>query len=295
MVRFSNQLVAEAIQPMWAALQAGAFLTDAAPVAGTHRRRARVWVHEAGGVRPRRGRDLKGRCLSFAEREEIALARARGESIRVIARRLGRARSTVSRELRRNADLPRWWLPGDDRSRAGLRARRSPEAGQARDEPRAPRARAGRSDVPLLARADRRAPAPPVPRRPGDVGVDRDDLPVALRAVARGTQARTDHVPAHRAVAAQARPHRRPAQEPHPRHGQHRRSPARGLRPRGARPLGGRPADRQAQRHRDRHPRRTRQRLRDAHLTTRWLQARARRARPHQEDPRRCPTRCAAR
>ena len=104
MVRFSNQLVAEAIQPMWAALQAGAFLTDAAPVAGTHRRRARVWVHEAGGVRPRRGRDLKGRCLSFAEREEIALARARGESIRVIARRLGRARSTVSRELRRNAD-----------------------------------------------------------------------------------------------------------------------------------------------------------------------------------------------
>ena len=104
MVRFSNQLVAEAIQPMWAALQAGAFLTDAAAVAGTHRARARAWVHEAGGVRPRRGRDLKGRCLTFAEREEIALGTAREESMRVIARRLGRAPSTVSRELARNAE-----------------------------------------------------------------------------------------------------------------------------------------------------------------------------------------------
>jgi IS30 family transposase len=53
---------------------------------------------------PRRGRDLKGRCLTFSEREEIALSSARGESMRCIARRLGRAPSTISRELRRNAD-----------------------------------------------------------------------------------------------------------------------------------------------------------------------------------------------
>ena len=40
---------------------------------------------------------------SFAEREEIALARARGAGVREIARALGRSPSTVSRELRRNA------------------------------------------------------------------------------------------------------------------------------------------------------------------------------------------------
>lgn len=44
-----------------------------------------------------------GRYLSFAEREEIALARARGDGVREIAARLGRAASTISRELRRNA------------------------------------------------------------------------------------------------------------------------------------------------------------------------------------------------
>jgi IS30 family transposase len=46
---------------------------------------------------------LSGRYLSFAEREEIALLRASGCGVRGIARRLGRAPSTISREVRRNA------------------------------------------------------------------------------------------------------------------------------------------------------------------------------------------------
>jgi len=101
-VRFSNQLVAEMVQPFWAAVQRGEFLTDAAAVAGTNRWRGLQWVREAGGVRPRRGRDLKGRCLSFAEREEIAVGRAGEESMRSIAARLRRSPSTISRELARN-------------------------------------------------------------------------------------------------------------------------------------------------------------------------------------------------
>ena len=103
-VRFSNQLVAELYQPFWAAWQAGEFLTDAAAVAGTHRHRGLAWLRQSGGVRPRRGRNLQGRYLSFAEREDIAMARAAGESMRSIAVRLGRSPSTISREFARNAD-----------------------------------------------------------------------------------------------------------------------------------------------------------------------------------------------
>ncbi|ESZ53693.1 hypothetical protein X729_31080 [Mesorhizobium sp. L103C131B0] len=44
-----------------------------------------------------------GRYLSFAEREEIAILRVQGLSMRNIGRRLGRSASTISRELRRNA------------------------------------------------------------------------------------------------------------------------------------------------------------------------------------------------
>jgi transposase, IS30 family len=104
MARCSSAQVPEAVLSFWAALQAGEFIADAAVAAGTYRKQGTRWVAACGGVRPRRGHNLKGRCLSFAEREEIALARARGESMRCIARRLGRSPSTVSRELRRNAE-----------------------------------------------------------------------------------------------------------------------------------------------------------------------------------------------
>jgi IS30 family transposase len=46
---------------------------------------------------------LSGRYLSLAEREEIALMRAQNCSMQKIARQLGRAASTISRERRRNA------------------------------------------------------------------------------------------------------------------------------------------------------------------------------------------------
>jgi IS30 family transposase len=103
MLRFSDRMRPEVVQPFWAALQAGEFITDAATVVGTYRKKGARWLAAAGGVRPRRGRNLQGRCVSFAEREEIALGRAAGESTRSIAARLGRSPSTISRELGRNS------------------------------------------------------------------------------------------------------------------------------------------------------------------------------------------------
>src|ERR1700751_698417 len=104
MVMFSERMLPEGIQPFWAALARGEFITQAAESVGTYRVKGKRWMAATGGIRPRRGRDLKGRCVTFAEREEIALGRAGGESVRSIATRLGRSPSTVSRELRRNAD-----------------------------------------------------------------------------------------------------------------------------------------------------------------------------------------------
>jgi IS30 family transposase len=101
---FSDRMVPEVYQTFWAAMARGEFITDAAAEAGTYRRKGAGWLAAAGGVRPRRGRDLKRRCLTLTEREEIALGRARGDSVRKVAELIGRSPATVSRELRRNSD-----------------------------------------------------------------------------------------------------------------------------------------------------------------------------------------------
>ncbi len=74
-----------------------AVAVDVSPVAGTR------WFRDAGGMSPYSWSPPSGRFLSFAEREEIALLRARGSGVRQIAAALGRSPSTISRELRRNA------------------------------------------------------------------------------------------------------------------------------------------------------------------------------------------------
>ena len=65
------------------------------------------WSRHAGGMPPTHlapsAPPLSGRYLSFAEREHLALLHIQGLGVRECARRLGRAPSTISRELRRNA------------------------------------------------------------------------------------------------------------------------------------------------------------------------------------------------
>ena len=74
-----------------------ALAVGASPAAGIR------WFRERGGMPTFMLDPLSGRYLSFEEREEIALLRAQGAGVREIARCLGRAPSTISRELRRNA------------------------------------------------------------------------------------------------------------------------------------------------------------------------------------------------
>ena len=106
-MRFSFRMVPEVHQAFWAAMARGEFITDAAAEAGTYRKKGTRWLAASGGVRPRRGRNLKGRCLTFAEREEIALCRAKQMGIRQIAAKLDRSPSTISRELRLNVETGR--------------------------------------------------------------------------------------------------------------------------------------------------------------------------------------------
>lgn len=91
----------------WALVAEGRSSEDAAMGAGVSQPVGFRWFREAGGMAPshlaRSAKPLSGRYLTFAEREEIALCRAQGLGVREIARRLGRAPSTISRELRRNA------------------------------------------------------------------------------------------------------------------------------------------------------------------------------------------------
>ncbi len=70
------------------------------------------------------GRDLKGRCLTFTEREQIGLARAAGGSIRAIAAQLGRSPPTISRELHRNREVGGGYLASSAHAMAYHRASR---------------------------------------------------------------------------------------------------------------------------------------------------------------------------
>ena len=87
----------------WLEIAKGLSSEDAAFAVGASGAAGSRWFRERGGMATFMRDPLTGRYLSFEEREEIALLRAQGTGVREIARRLGRAPSTISRELRRNA------------------------------------------------------------------------------------------------------------------------------------------------------------------------------------------------
>ena len=104
----------------WAAIAAGAMTEDAAAEAGVSSPVGFRWFRHAGGVNPQLQESVSGRYLSSGEREDIALWRAQGAGVRAIARRLKRAPSTISRELRRNASTRTYRLDYRPRPLTGM-------------------------------------------------------------------------------------------------------------------------------------------------------------------------------
>jgi IS30 family transposase len=89
----------------WEAIARGVSSERAAVEAGVLPSIGVRWFRKGGGMPPLALAPVSGRYLSFHEREEIAVLLAGGCGVREIARQLGRAPSTISRELQRNAAL----------------------------------------------------------------------------------------------------------------------------------------------------------------------------------------------
>jgi len=87
----------------WEAIARGLSTDDAGAEAGVSSAVGARWFRESGGMPSLTLALVSGRYLSFAEREEIAILHGQRLGVREIARRLGRAPSTISREFRRNA------------------------------------------------------------------------------------------------------------------------------------------------------------------------------------------------
>jgi IS30 family transposase len=86
---------------VWARWQRGETLLEISEALGTVK--SNVWwlIDSRGGLVPP-VRRRAARALQLGEREEISRGLAHGESVRSLARRLGRAPSTISREIRRH-------------------------------------------------------------------------------------------------------------------------------------------------------------------------------------------------
>ena len=87
----------------WRLIATGITTVEASEAVGVSSPVGIRWFRHAGGMPPLSLDEPSGRYLSFLEREEIALLRAKNLGVREIARQIGRDPGTVSRELRRNA------------------------------------------------------------------------------------------------------------------------------------------------------------------------------------------------
>src|SRR6185436_2910902 len=121
MRRMAPRLSDEELQELWARRQAGAWASELGPAFGRDQSTVRYLLTVRGGIAPPRRRRAP-QTLSRAEREEISRGIAAGDSLRGIGHRLGRAASTISREIRRHGGRRRYRAAEAD-GRAWRRAR----------------------------------------------------------------------------------------------------------------------------------------------------------------------------
>jgi len=100
-------LTPEAIDQVWVRLRAGHAAKPTARELGLSTGTVRAYLVRCGGIRPEPRHRAPGR-LTMAEREEISRGLAAGASIRAIAAAVGRAPSTVSREVKANGGVRRY-------------------------------------------------------------------------------------------------------------------------------------------------------------------------------------------
>lgn len=89
---------------MWDRWQKGETLGSIARLFDRHHSSIERIIRESGGIRPP-PRHRSSRTLSLTEREEISRGIAVGQSLRLIATKLNRSPSTISREIQRNGGL----------------------------------------------------------------------------------------------------------------------------------------------------------------------------------------------
>jgi IS30 family transposase len=111
-------------EQFWGLVRGGVPWRVAAGRCGLPHQTAEVWFRQAGGVKANGTYPVGRRYLGVAEREEIAVGLAAGDSLRVIAARIGRSPSTVCREVARNRTIRGHYRALTAHAAAAARARR---------------------------------------------------------------------------------------------------------------------------------------------------------------------------
>lgn len=109
-----HRLTPQDVDAIWEQLAAGFVEKQAARNLGIPSSTMRTYLVRCGGIKPVPRQRREGR-LAFEEREEISRGLAAGQSLRAIAAGLGRAPSTIGREVKANGGLRRYRAAAADK------------------------------------------------------------------------------------------------------------------------------------------------------------------------------------